>query len=97
MGIAEEIIGTHYRYHDYFAVDREKVREFARAIQDDHPAHSSDDAAAELGYPAIVAPLTFLTVAGRKVQLEIFEGSLGEVFEVGGEPASGGVGFDRAD
>ena len=73
MGIAEEIIGTHYRYHDYFAVDREKVREFARAIQDDHPAHSSDDAAADLGYPAIVAPLTFLTVAGRKVQLEIFE------------------------
>ena len=73
MGIAEEIIGTHYRYHDYFAVDREKVREFARAIQNDHPAHVSEDGAADLGYPALVAPLTFLTVAGRKVQLKIFE------------------------
>jgi acyl dehydratase len=73
MGIAEEIIGTHYRYHDYFTVDREKIREFARAIQDDHPAHASEDAAADLGYPALVAPLTFLTVAGRKVQLEIFQ------------------------
>lgn len=73
MAIGEDIIGTHYRYHDYFAVDREKIREFARAIQDDHPAHLSEEAAAEFGYPALVAPLTFLTVAGRKVQLEIFE------------------------
>jgi acyl dehydratase len=73
MAIAEEIIGTHYRYPDHFEVDREKIREFARAVQDDHPAHFSEDAAAALGYPALVASLTFLTVAGRKVQLEIFE------------------------
>jgi len=73
MAIAEEIIGTHYRYPDYYAVDREKIREFANALQDFHPAHLSEDAAAELGYPALVAPLTFLTIAGRKVQLQIFE------------------------
>jgi acyl dehydratase len=73
MAIAEEIIGTHYRYPDYFAVDREKIREFAKAVKDDHPAHFSEEAAAELGYPALLASLTFLTVAGRKVQLEIFE------------------------
>jgi acyl dehydratase len=73
MGIAEDIIGTHYRYPDYFTVDREKIREFARAVQDDHPAHFTEEAAAELGYDALVAPLTFLTVAGRKVQLQIFE------------------------
>ena len=45
MSIAEDIIGTHYRYPDYFEVDREKVREFARAVKDDHPAHYSEDAA----------------------------------------------------
>ena len=73
MAIAEEIIGTHYRYPDYYAVDREKIREFARAIQDNHPAHFSEDEAAVLGYSALVAPLTFLTIAGRKVQLDIFE------------------------
>ncbi|MDT5095027.1 MAG: hypothetical protein QOH60_4390 [Mycobacterium sp.] len=73
MAIAEDIIGTHYRYPDYFAVDREKIREFARAVQDDHPAHYTEEAAAELGYPALLASLTFLTVAGRKVQLEIFK------------------------
>ena len=72
MSIAEEIIGTHYRYPDYFEVDREKVREFARAVKDDHPAHYSEDAAKECGYDALVASLTFVAVAGRRVQLEIF-------------------------
>jgi acyl dehydratase len=72
MGIAEDIIGTHFRYPDYFEVDREKVREFARAVKDDHPAHYSEDAAKECGYDALVASLTFVAVAGRRVQLEIF-------------------------
>jgi acyl dehydratase len=72
MSIAENIVGTHYRYPDYYQVDREKVREFAKAIKDDHPAHFSEEAAAELGYPAVVASLTFLVIAGRKVQLDIF-------------------------
>jgi acyl dehydratase len=72
MGIAEQIVGTHYRYPDYYEVDREKIREFAKAVKDDHPAHYSEEAAADMGYPALVAPLTFLTIAGRKVQLDIF-------------------------
>ncbi len=72
MAIAEEIIGTHYRYPDYFEVDREKIREFARAVKDEHPAHYSEEAAKEYGHDAIVASLTFLAVAGRRVQLEIF-------------------------
>jgi acyl dehydratase len=72
MGIAEDIIGTHYRYPDYFEVDREKIREFARAVKDEHPAHYTEAAAKECGYDAIVASLTFLAVAGRRVQLEIF-------------------------
>jgi acyl dehydratase len=73
MGIAENIIGTHYRYPDYFEVDREKIREFARAVKDDHPAHYSEAAAKEIGYDAVVASLTFLAVAGRRVQEEIFK------------------------
>ncbi len=72
MGIAESIIGTHYRYPDYFEVDREKIREFARAVKDDHPAHFSEEAATEYGYDAMMASLTFIAVAGRQVQLEIF-------------------------
>jgi acyl dehydratase len=71
--IAEEIIGTHYRYPDYFEVNREKVREFARAVKDDHPAHYFEDAANECGHDALIASLTFVAVAGRRVQAEIFE------------------------
>jgi acyl dehydratase len=72
MAIAEDIIGTHYRYPDYFEVSREKIREFARAVKDEHPAHHTEDGAKEIGYDALVASLTFLAVAGRKVQVEIF-------------------------
>ncbi|MCP9274261.1 FAS1-like dehydratase domain-containing protein [Mycolicibacterium arenosum] len=72
MGIADNIVGTHYRYPDYFEVDREKIREFAKAVKDEHPAHYSEDAAKEVGYDAIVASLTFVAVAGRRVQAEIF-------------------------
>ncbi len=73
MAIAEDIIGTHYRYPDHFEVSREKIREFARAVKDDHPAHHSEEGAKEIGYDSLVASLTFLAVAGRKVQLEIFK------------------------
>lgn len=69
---ARALIGKHYRYHEYFAVGREKIREFARAVKDDHPSHFSEDAAAEAGYPAVVAPVTFLAIAGRQLQLELF-------------------------
>jgi len=35
---AKELIGTHYRFPDYFDVGREKVREFAQAVKDDAQA-----------------------------------------------------------
>ena len=69
---AEGLIGSHYRAPDYFLVGREKIREFAAAVKDDHPTHYNDTAAADSGYPELVAPLTFLAIAGRRVQLEIF-------------------------
>ncbi|WP_061558228.1 FAS1-like dehydratase domain-containing protein [Mycobacterium simiae] len=69
---AEGLIGSHYRAPDYFEVGREKIREFAAAVKDDHPTHFSEEAAAAAGYPAVVAPLTFLAIAGRRVQLDIF-------------------------
>lgn len=72
MGIADDIIGTHYRYPDYFEVGREKVKEFATAVQDLHPSHFSEAASAECGSDALIASLTFIAVAGRRVQLELF-------------------------
>ncbi|MDD4868074.1 MAG: MaoC family dehydratase N-terminal domain-containing protein [Mycobacterium sp.] len=69
---AEGLIGSHYRAPDYFEVGREKIREFALAVQNDHPAHFNEADAVAAGYPTTMAPLTFLAVAGRRVQLEIF-------------------------
>jgi acyl dehydratase len=69
---AQGLIGSHYRAPDYFLVGREKIREFAQAIKDEHPTHYDESEAAAAGYPALVAPLTFLAIAGRRVQLEIF-------------------------
>ncbi len=66
------LIGSHYRAPDYFEVGREKIREFATAIKNEHPAHFNEEDAAAAGYPTVLAPLTFLAVAGRRVQLEIF-------------------------
>lgn len=72
MSIASEIIGTHFRYPDYYLVGREKIREFAKAIQSDDPLHFSEEAAKAAGYQDLLAPLTFIAIAGRQVQLEIF-------------------------
>jgi acyl dehydratase len=69
---AEGLIGSHYRAPDYFEVGREKIREFAAAIKDDHPAHFDESESQKAGYTDMVAPLTFLAIAGRRVQLEIF-------------------------
>ncbi|MEO6795018.1 MAG: MaoC family dehydratase N-terminal domain-containing protein [Mycobacterium sp.] len=70
---SQGIIGTHYRFPDYFEVGREKIREFARSVKDEHPAHFDEAVATEAGHPGLVASLTFLAVAGRQVQLEIFD------------------------
>ena len=69
---ASDIIGTHYRYPDYYLVGREKIREYAAAIQSDDPLHFSEEAAHAAGYPDVVAPLTFIAIPGRQVQLDIF-------------------------
>jgi acyl dehydratase len=68
----EGLIGTHYRSPDYFEVGREKIREFAQAVKDENPLSYSEAAAAESGYDSTVASLTFLAVAGRRVQMDVF-------------------------
>lgn len=45
-----------------YRVSREKVREFADALSDPHPAYRDPAAAAKLGHPDVVAPPTFAIV-----------------------------------
>ena len=55
----ESRVGHYYQMDGTYLVGREKLREYARAVQDYHPAHWDVAAAADLGYSDLVAPLTF--------------------------------------
>ena len=70
MAINTDISGMGWEYPDSYVVGREKVREFAKAVKADDPACLDEDAAAELGYDAIVAPPTFVTILGKLVQAD---------------------------
>ncbi len=70
---AAAMVGHHYRVADYYEVGREKVREYARAVQDYHPVHWDEDAAREYGYDGLVAPLTFISLVGILAQRKLFE------------------------
>ena len=69
----ESRVGHYYQADDTYLVGREKVREYARAVQDYHPAHWDVAAAAELGYSGLVAPLTFTSVPGMTCNRRMFE------------------------
>ncbi|BDB40518.1 MULTISPECIES: (3R)-hydroxyacyl-ACP dehydratase subunit HadA [Mycobacterium] len=73
MALSKDIVGMHYRYPDYYVVEREKIREYATAVQNDEPYFYDEDAAAELGYKGLAAPLTFICVFGYKAQTAFFD------------------------
>ncbi|MCB0930942.1 MAG: MaoC family dehydratase N-terminal domain-containing protein [Mycobacterium sp.] len=72
-GEIESRVGHYYQMDGTYLVGREKVREYARAVQDYHPAHWDVDAAAELGYSGLVAPLTFTSTPGMACNRRMFE------------------------
>ncbi len=69
----ESRVGHYYQMDGTYLVGREKLREYARAVQDYHPAHWDVAAAAELGYADLVAPLTFTSVPGMTCNRHMFE------------------------
>lgn len=69
----EDRVGHYYQMDGTYLVGREKVREYARAVQDYHPAHWDLDAAATLGYSGLVAPLTFTSTPGMACNRRMFE------------------------
>ena len=73
MGLTGKIVGMHYRYPDHYEVEREKIREYAIAVQNKDASFFEEDAAAELGYKGLLAPLTFICVFGYKAQTAFFD------------------------
>lgn len=69
----ESRVGHFYQVDEPYRVSGEKVREYARAVQDYHPAHRDVAAAAELGYSGLVAPLTFTSIPGMMANRHLFE------------------------
>jgi meromycolic acid (3R)-3-hydroxyacyl-[acyl-carrier protein] dehydratase HadAB len=69
----EARVGHYYQMDGTYLVGREKIREYARAVQDYHPAHWDPSAAAKLGYSGLVAPLTFTSTPGMHCNKFMFE------------------------
>lgn len=72
MALKTDIRNMVHVYPDYFEVGREKVREYSRAVQSGDAANFDEKPAAELGHPAILAPLTFTAVYALLVQQDFF-------------------------
>jgi acyl dehydratase len=70
VAINTDIRGMVWDYPDSWVVGREKVREFAKSVKADDPASLDEKAAAELGYDALVAPPTFVTILAKLVQAD---------------------------
>ncbi|TDH50756.1 (3R)-hydroxyacyl-ACP dehydratase subunit HadA [Mycobacterium eburneum] len=73
MALSTKIVGKHYRYPDHYVVEREKLREYAKAVKVEDPSSYDEQAAADLGYHGLLAPLTFISVFGYTAQRAFFE------------------------
>jgi acyl dehydratase len=72
VALSPDIVGLTYRYPDSYVVGRETVREYARAVKNEDAAYFEEDAAQELGYDAILAPLTLIAIFGLRAQMAFF-------------------------
>jgi acyl dehydratase len=73
VALTANIVGMHYRYPDHYEVEREKIREYAVAVQNADASFLEEEAASELGYKGLLAPLTFICVFGYKAQSSFFK------------------------
>ncbi|MFJ2150202.1 MaoC family dehydratase N-terminal domain-containing protein [Streptomyces microflavus] len=73
MALDQSFVGRTYPPTPAYEVGREKIREFAEAVGDGHPAYVDVEAARALGHPDVIAPPTFVfsityRAAGEVVQ-----------------------------
>jgi len=66
-----------------YAVGREKIREYARAVGETNPLHLDLDAARAAGHPDLVAPPMFAVVyCGAAIEAALFHPELSIDFEM---------------
>ena len=73
MALKVDILGMVWRYPDTFVVGREQVRQYAKSVKADDPASLDEEAAAELGHSALIAPPTFMSIFAVMIQTHFFQ------------------------
>jgi acyl dehydratase len=66
VALDQSFVGRTYPPTPPYEVGREKIREFADAIGDPHPAYRDPEAARALGHPDVIAPPTFGVVLSMR-------------------------------
>jgi len=66
MAVDPEIAGRVYPPSPPYEVGREKIREFAEAINSADPVHYDPEAARALGYPDVIAPPTMAVIIAQR-------------------------------
>ena len=62
MPLDQSFTGREYPSDSKYYVSREKIREFADAIEDPNPIYRDPEAARAAGHPDVLAPPTFVTL-----------------------------------
>lgn len=73
MALKTDIRGMVWKYPDTFVVGREQIRQYAASVKSMDPATHDEDAAAQLGYSGLVAPLTFVSIFAVMIQRHFFQ------------------------
>ncbi|SFB81914.1 MaoC family dehydratase N-terminal domain-containing protein [Streptomyces aidingensis] len=71
MALDQSFVGRSYPPTRPYEVGREKIREFAEAIGDAHPAYTDPEAAKQLGHPDVIAPPTFVFAITYRAAFEV--------------------------
>jgi acyl dehydratase len=73
VALKTDIRGMVWQYPEPFVVGREQIRQFTKSIKAHDPASFDPEAAAELGYSGLVAPLTFVSIIAVMTQRHFFQ------------------------
>ncbi len=77
MALHTQAIGVEFEPHSY-AVGREKIREYARAVGETEPLYLDLDAARAAGHPDLVAPPMFAVVyCSAAIEQAMFDPTVG--------------------
>jgi acyl dehydratase len=71
MGVNPQIAGRVYPPSPAYEVGREKIREFAEAINSTDAVHRDPDAARALGHPDVIAPPTLAVLIAQRSEAQL--------------------------